>query len=47
LIRHVGDVAGFDLQPLDWPPQLGPRTAEDLLPRMILSSAAWARHLTP
>jgi MGT family glycosyltransferase len=39
--------AGFELEPLEWPPQLGPRSAGDLVPRMIGASVAWARQLAP
>ena len=46
-VREHADAAGFDLELLDWPPQLGPRTAEDLIPRMISASVDWAQQLTP
>lgn len=39
--------AGFAPRVLDWPAELGPRTAEDLVPRMIGASVSWARQLAP
>jgi MGT family glycosyltransferase len=35
------------VEPLDWPAELGPRTGEDLIPRMIGASVAWAWQLAP
>ncbi|MGH3374667.1 MAG: glycosyltransferase, partial [Actinoallomurus sp.] len=46
-VREHAHAAGFDLEQLDWPPELGRRTAEDLIPRMIGAGEAWARQLVP
>jgi hypothetical protein len=46
-VRDDTYAAGFDLQTLDWPAELGPRTTHDLMPRMIGASVAWARQLAP
>lgn len=44
-VRDHADAAGFDLEPLDWPPEPAARTGEDLIPRMIGTSVAWAERL--
>ena len=47
---EVGDhasAARYDLNQLDWPAELGARPVEDLIPRMIGASTAWARQLAP
>lgn len=46
-VRDDAGAAGFELEPLEWPWGLGPRAAEDLIPRMIGASEAWARQLAP
>ncbi|MEV4622405.1 glycosyltransferase [Asanoa sp. NPDC049573] len=46
-VREQAHERGFDLEELAWPPQVAAQPTEDLIPRMIGASGAWARRLAP
>ncbi|MGK5740293.1 glycosyltransferase [Micromonospora sp. URMC 103] len=46
-VREQAHDRGFHLEQLAWPPQVATRSTEDLVPRMIDASDAWARQLAP